>query len=579
MVLFLDISSFVNTIDKEIENLGKKTNEEINELYNKNIIINENKMVLYNSFRKYYNNKIFMENVKSILDKHKLSLYISLYKNKIDYIKNFGYNKIKIIGSGYYGTTYSCHKKNKKYAVKLQKFNYEYGTLEIFINSIVSEYNKLNKLNKTECRFFVPKVYDIIFIFNESSSSLYGMIIMEFINGITLQKYIDQKGKLSITDKNKLDSNLNKLHKFGIFHRDLHDENIMVVKKGKTYNFIFIDFGSSKTKKNLKNNSLRIISNNIIKDNYKLIYISINNFITNKMISLIFSVIKMIDKEIILLEKKTEKEKEIDNLYKNEYTIFLYNFLEEYYTNKIFIKNVKSILDVYKQSLHLLSFVSEMEYIKKLGYNNITKLEEHYVFNKEFYICHKNNKKYEIIFKKFNPHNDIYTYNDLYLFLQKSIDEYSNLKKINGIDSNLSVKVYNIYFIINKLTNQLYSVIVMKYVKGIALNKYIHKNGKLSDDDKKKIKKNIIKLHKFGLYNIIIKEENILVVKKGKTNDFIFTNLGEYATITHINNAKFGNRERLHSHYNENNIDNNIDKKLYISINNLINNHMIDIIL
>ena len=30
MVLFLDISSFVNTIDKEIENLEKKTNETIN---------------------------------------------------------------------------------------------------------------------------------------------------------------------------------------------------------------------------------------------------------------------------------------------------------------------------------------------------------------------------------------------------------------------------------------------------------------------------------------------------------------------------------------------------------------------
>ena len=576
MVLFLDISSFVNTIDKEIENLEKKTNETINELYKKNIIVDENKMVLYNSFRKYYNNKIFIDNIISILDKHKLSLHISLYKNEIDYIKNFGYNKIKIIGSGYYGTTYSCYKNSKKYAIKLQKYNYEYGTLETFINSIVSEYNKLNKLNKTECHFFVPKVYDIIFIFNESSSSLYSIIIMEFINGITLKKYIDKKGKLSITDKNKLDSNLNKLHKFGIFHRDLHNENIMVVKKGKTYNFIFIDFGSSKTKKNLKNNSLKIISNNIIKEKYKLIYISINNVITNKMISLIFSIIKIIDKEIILLEKKTEKE--IDTLYKDEHTIFLYNFLEEYYTNKIFIKNVKSILDVYKQKLHVLVLPNEMDYIKKLGYNNITKLEEGYVFNKEFYICHKNNKEYEFIFKKFNPDNNELTYNDIYLFLQKSIDEYNNLKKINDIDSNLSVKVYNIYFIINKLTNQLYSVIVMKYVKGITLDKYIHKNGKLSDDDKKKIINNITKLHKFGLYNIIIKEKNILVVKNGKTHDFIFTNLGEYTTITHINNAKFGNKEKLHSHYKENS-SNNINKKLYISINNLINNQMIDIIL
>ena len=110
-------------------------------------------------------------------------------------------------------------------------------------------------------------------------------------------------------------------YKFGIFHRDLHDENIMVVKKGKSYNFIFIDFGSSKTKKNLKNNSFKIIrNNNRINDNYKLIYISINKFITNKMISLIFSIIKMIDKEMIILEKKTKKE--IDTLYKDEYTIF-----------------------------------------------------------------------------------------------------------------------------------------------------------------------------------------------------------------------------------------------------------------
>jgi hypothetical protein len=104
----------------------------------------------------------------------------------------------------------------------------------------------------------------------------------------------------------------------------------------------------------------------------------------------------------------------------------------------------------------------------------------------------------------------------------------------------------------------------------------VHNRNWIFQNDFKK--NNITKLHKFGFYNIIIKEENILVVKKGKTHDFMFTNLGEYATITHINNAKFGNKERLHSHYKENS-SNNINKKLYISINNLINNQMIDIIL
>ena len=39
----------------------------------------------------------------------------------------------------------------------------------------------------------------------------------------------------------------------GIYHSDLHSSNIIVVKKGKKYDFIFIDFGEAQNSKNMKN--------------------------------------------------------------------------------------------------------------------------------------------------------------------------------------------------------------------------------------------------------------------------------------------------------------------------------------
>lgn len=41
----------------------------------------------------------------------------------------------------------------------------------------------------------------------------------------------------------------------GIYHSDLHSYNIIVVKKGKKYDFIFIDFGEAQNSKNMKNDA------------------------------------------------------------------------------------------------------------------------------------------------------------------------------------------------------------------------------------------------------------------------------------------------------------------------------------
>ncbi len=587
MSLLLDISLFSKIIEKEIKLLDNKTDEEINELYEKNIEkMNENKKLLYDYFEKYYKDNIFVSNIKSILHNHNLLLNLLTFINDIDYIKHFGYNKIKRIGSGANGITYLCHKNDKKYAIKLQKHNNEYRNLENFINNNIREYNNLKKLNKTLCRAFVPKVYDILFILDELKPIFYCLIIMEFINGITLREYIEKKGELTITDKKKLDNNIRKLHKFGIFHRDLHSENIMVVKKENNYNFIFIDYGSSITKKNIQNNANKLNKKYIYNDNNnnndnednkdninKILYISINNIIDNKLI-VISSFIKIINKELKLLDKKTDEEinelyaKDIEKINKNK--IFLYNFFEKYYKNILFLSNVKLILHANKHSLDSLSFIDDIDYIKNFGYNKIKQINQ-YGFNSKYYIGHKNNKKCEIKLRQFDN-----KYGNLKYFLESSINEYNNLKKLNNYD--LSVKVYNIYFIINKLTNKLYSLIVTEYIKGITLQKYINKKGKLSDDDKKKINDKIAILHKLGIYNFITKPDNILVVKKGNSHDFIFNNFGLSKNIKYmINNTRIGNKERVNCYYEKN--DTNKNKKLYISIKNLINNKIIDIIL
>ena len=253
MVVNFNIIESVKIIDKEIDYLYAKDVEKLNPKIN----------LLYHIFDKYYKDASFIINLKSSLSKHKLPLHFLSFPGEIDYIKNFGYSQIKEIGKGFYGTVYFGKKNSKKYAIKIQQFNYDYGILDTFLESNINEYNKLKKLNKYA---FSPKVYEIMFIFNEFTNELYSLIVMEHIQGITLQKYKDKKGKLDVHDKQKINDKITKLHKLGIYHSDLHFENIIAVKKGKNYDFIFIDFGSAKSEKNMKNKAknmdIAILKNN-----------------------------------------------------------------------------------------------------------------------------------------------------------------------------------------------------------------------------------------------------------------------------------------------------------------------------
>ena len=107
MVVIFNIIESIKIIDKEISELDKKSDKEIDDLYAKDIEKADPKVnLLYQMFEKHYKDKLFISDLKSILNKHKLPLNSFAFVNETDYITNFGYNQIKEIGKGGFGTVY-----------------------------------------------------------------------------------------------------------------------------------------------------------------------------------------------------------------------------------------------------------------------------------------------------------------------------------------------------------------------------------------------------------------------------------------------------------------------------------------
>jgi len=292
MVVDFNIIESVKIIDKELSKLDKKSDKEIDDLYAKDVEKADPKVnFLYNMFDKHYKDKLFIINLLSLLKKYKLSIDYLSFLDDIDYIKNLGYTGVSKIGSGGYGTVYLAKKNKKKYAIKMQKFTKDYyWSIEKFLESNINEYEKLKMLRKYSIS---PRVYDIKFIFNENKMEVYSLIFMEHIDGITLSQYKEKKGPLNDSDNKKLNEKVAKMHKLGIYHLDLHDKNIIVIKKGKNIDFMIIDMGLSKSSKNIINNAKKgnkyMLEGFIAKkseDNKKL-YIALSKIINNGTIDVI----------------------------------------------------------------------------------------------------------------------------------------------------------------------------------------------------------------------------------------------------------------------------------------------------
>ena len=247
------IFNFLKQIQKmseDIEKKGYSLNEQKKYIENKygNINLyknNLNNILLYQIIREYLNK----ENTNSISD-----LVNYLKKSKIP-LKNdelCKYNTGELLGEGAFGAVYKLP-KNKvlkvinatNYIIPKKNIREEFGEE---IEQIVNEIRSMEKMNKIESPIS-PKIYD--YWMSNNNDSLHVYIVMEF-KGTALWKWLQEKQRnLTENEEKIIEEKIEKMHKAGVVHNDLHLNNILVEEVNNKINFYIADFGLSKTKETL----------------------------------------------------------------------------------------------------------------------------------------------------------------------------------------------------------------------------------------------------------------------------------------------------------------------------------------
>ncbi len=131
------------------------------------------------------------------------------------------------IGSGGMSDVYKAmdHKLNRFVAIKVLKN--EYSEDKNFVGKFRAEAQAAAGLIHAN----IVSVYDV----GEESGMHY--IVMELVEGITLKKYIEKKGRLGVREAVsiaiQMAQGIEAAHKHSIVHRDIKPQNIIISKEGK----------------------------------------------------------------------------------------------------------------------------------------------------------------------------------------------------------------------------------------------------------------------------------------------------------------------------------------------------------
>lgn len=137
------------------------------------------------------------------------------------------YEIIEQIGSGGMSDVYKakCHKLNRFVAIKVLKE--EFSEDKNFVTKFKVEAQSVAALVHPN----IVNVYDV-----SSDDGLY-YIVMEYIEGITLKRYIERKGKLGVKESVSIAiqvaQGIEAAHNNHIIHRDIKPQNILISKEGK----------------------------------------------------------------------------------------------------------------------------------------------------------------------------------------------------------------------------------------------------------------------------------------------------------------------------------------------------------
>ncbi len=148
------------------------------------------------------------------------------------------YEILEKIGTGGMSDVYKarCHKLNRFVAIKFLKA--EFCEDKNFVSNFLIEAQNAAALLHPN----VVSVYDV----NETDGIYY--IVMEFVDGITLKKYININGKLPVKEATSIAiqavQGMEAAHNAGIIHRDIKPQNVLISREGKIK---VTDFGIART--------------------------------------------------------------------------------------------------------------------------------------------------------------------------------------------------------------------------------------------------------------------------------------------------------------------------------------------
>ena len=212
-------------------------------------VINEPKENEYKEIEniKYYYFSINFINKSKVItyyntDFNIIKKFNDIIKKEIGYTKfNDYYENQEIIGKGKFGIVYlGIHKKTgKKVAIKV-------------INKCLLKTEEDKELLKNEIDIMkLCNHPNIIKLLDHFENSEYIYIIMEYLAGGTLTQYI-KKRYFNFSENQasniiyQIGNGIKYLHNYGIIHRDLKTDNIMLTEDNDTGIIKIIDFGLSK---------------------------------------------------------------------------------------------------------------------------------------------------------------------------------------------------------------------------------------------------------------------------------------------------------------------------------------------
>ncbi len=147
------------------------------------------------------------------------------------------YEILEKVGSGGMADVFraKCHRLNRFVAIKILKQEYSEDTK--FVTKFRGEAQAVACISHPN----IVSIFDV----GEENGMYY--IVMELIDGITLKKYIEDKGKLTVKEAVgitlQIANGLDAAHRNNIIHRDIKPQNILIARDGTAK---VTDFGIAK---------------------------------------------------------------------------------------------------------------------------------------------------------------------------------------------------------------------------------------------------------------------------------------------------------------------------------------------